>query len=98
MNFLEYDQLHERCELYKISAVKAILAITGNLFDLNIAVTYKCYIYRCGEDTLRYHIHLADGYNLEGDMNIEILDMYLSGNVVEAKLKYKEMHPEQKSG
>ena len=97
MNFLEYDQLHERCELYKINAVKGILNITGNSLDIEIAVMYKCYIYRCGEDTLRYHIHLADGYNLDGDMSISILDMYLSGDVVEAKLKYKEQNSEQKS-
>jgi hypothetical protein len=97
MNFLQYDELRERCELYKIRALMAILAITGNMYGDCVGVGYKSFLYRCGDDMLSYHIHLADGVNLDGELNISILDMYLSGKVVEAKLKYKELQDEKKS-
>ena len=82
--------MHERCEMYKAKAVKAILDITGNSFDADITVMSKCYLYQCGEDELSYHIRLSDGYNLEDRMKISILELYLEGNEELAKMKYKE--------
>lgn len=91
MTFPEYEELHERCELYKSKAVKAILAIIGNACDDVQAIPQQCYLYQCSDTELSYHIHLADGFNVEGKLRIDVLDLYLSGKKAEAKLKYKEI-------
>lgn len=88
MNFLEYNQLDERCVLYKARAIKAILAILGEPLD-NYFLS-DSYFYPCGEDEFRYHIHFYDGFNLEGTMRISVLDMYLNGYEDEAKSLHLE--------
>lgn len=88
MTFLEYDELHERCEMYKARAVKAIIDIKG----LNIEDPYlkNCYMYQAGEDELTYVID-EDGFEHEGRLPISILELYLEGNEELAKTKYKEL-------
>ena len=82
--------MHERCEMYKARALSAILELTGNGLDGDHIITWISFLNRCSDTDLAYHIRLADGCNLEGTMPIEIIDLYLSGNVAEAKTKYKE--------
>lgn len=91
MTFHEYDELHERCEMYKARALSAILVLTGNALEVGKIITWSSYLNRCSDTEFAYHIRLADGCNLEGTMSIEIIDLYLSGNVAEAKTKYKEL-------
>lgn len=88
MNFLEYNQLHERCVLYKARAIKAILAILGEPLDNYLPS--DSYFYQFGEDEFGYHIHFSDGFNLEGTMRISVLDMYLNGYEDEAKSLHLE--------
>lgn len=83
--------MHERCEMYKARALRAILVLTGNALEVDQIVSWSSYLNRCSDTDFAYHIRLANGCNLEGTMSIEIIDIYLSGNVVEAKTKYKEL-------
>lgn len=86
MTFHEYDEMHERCEMYKSRAVKAIIDIKS----LNIGEPYlkNCYMYQSGEDELTYVID-EDGFEHEGHLPISILELYLDGNEELAKTKYK---------
>ena len=86
MTFHEYEELHERCEMYKARAVKAIIDIKS----LNIEDPYlkNCYMYQSGEDVLTYVID-EDGFEHEGRLPISILELYLEGNEELAKTKYK---------
>ena len=88
MTFLEYDEMHERCEMYKARAVKAIIDIKA----LNIEDPYlkNCYMYQSSEDELAYVID-EDGFEHEGRLPISILELYLEGNEELAKTKYKEL-------
>lgn len=88
MNFIEYDEMHERYELYKASAVNAIIDIKG----LNIEDPYlrNCYMYQSGEDELTYMIE-ENGFHFGGRLPISILELYLDGNEEQAKTKYKEL-------
>ena len=87
MTFSEYDEVHERCEMYKASAVKAIIDIKS----MNIGEPYlkNCYMYQSGDDELTYVIDGGSGYL--GRIPISILDLYLRGNEELAKTKYKEL-------
>lgn len=87
MTFHEYDEMHERCEMYKASAIKAIIDIKS----LNIRDPYlkNCYMYQSGEDELTYVID-EDGFEHGGKLPISILELYLDGNEELAKTKYKE--------
>lgn len=78
--------MHERCEMYKSRAVKAIIDIKS----LNIGEPYlkNCYMYQSGEDELTYVID-EDGFEHEGHLPISILELYLDGNEELAKTKYK---------
>lgn len=84
MTFHEYDEMHERCEMYKASAVKAIIDIKS----LNIEEPYlkNSYMYQSGEDELTYVIDGDGGYI--GRIPISILDLYLRGDEELAKTKY----------
>lgn len=88
MKFHEYEELHERCEMYKARAVKAIIDIKG----LNIEEPYirNCYMYQAGEDELTYVIE-ENGFEYEGRLPISILELYLEGNEELAKMKFKEL-------
>lgn len=88
MTFSEYDEMHERCEMYKANAVKAIIDITG----LKIEYPYlrNCYMYQSGEDELIYVVD-KDGFGYRSHLPISILDLYLEGNEEQAKTKYKEL-------
>lgn len=79
--------MHERCEMYKSRAVEAIIDIK----DLNIEPYLKnCYMYQSSEEELTYVIE-EDGFEYEGRLPISILELYLNGNEIEAKTKYKEL-------
>jgi hypothetical protein len=80
--------MHERCEMYKSRAVKAIIDIK----DLNINEPYlkNCYMYQSGDDELYYVID-QDGFEYGGKLPISILELYLEGNEELAKTKYKEL-------
>jgi len=87
VTFHEYDEMHERCEMYKSRAVEAIIDIKS----LNIEPYLKnCYMYQSGDDELTYVID-EDGFEHEGRLPISILELYLDGNEKEAKTKYKEL-------
>lgn len=88
MKFLEYEELHERCEMYKARAVEAIIDIKC----LNIEEPYlrNCYMYQAGEDELTYVIE-ENGFEYEGRLPISILELYLEGNEELAKMKFKEL-------
>jgi len=88
VTFIEYDEMHERCEMYKANAVKAIIDIKS----LNIKDPYlkNSYMYQSGDDELTYVID-EDGFEHEGRLPISILELYLDGNEKEAKTKYKEL-------
>jgi hypothetical protein len=89
VTFHEYDEMHERCEMYKASAVNAIIDIKG----LNVEDPYlkNCYMYQSGDDELTYVI-VQDGFNYLGNLPISVLDLYLDGNEEQAKTKYKEIY------
>lgn len=78
--------MHERCEMYKSRAVKAIIDIKS----LNIGDPYlkNCYMYQSSEDELTYVIE-EDGFEYEGRLQISILELYLNGEEEQAKTKYK---------
>jgi hypothetical protein len=80
---------YERYELYKASAVNAIIDIKG----LNVEDPYleNCYMYQSGKDELTYMIE-ENGFEYGGKLPISILDLYLNGNEKLAKTKYKEIH------
>jgi hypothetical protein len=88
VTFHEYDEMHERCEMYKSKAVKAIIDIKS----LNIEDPYlkNSYMYQSGDDELTYVIE-EDGFEYGGKLQISILELYLDGNEKEAKTKYKEL-------
>jgi hypothetical protein len=87
VTFHEYDEMHERCEMYKSRAVEAIIDIKS----LNIEPYLKnCYMYQSGDDELTYVIE-EDGFEYGGKLPISILELYLDGNEKEAKMKYKEL-------
>ena len=85
MTFHEYDEMHERCEMYKSRAVEAIIDIKS----LNIGDPYlrNCYMYQSGDDELTYVIE-EDGFEHGGKLPISILELYLDGNEELAKTKY----------
>lgn len=87
MNFREYDEMHERCEMYKAIAVKAIIDIKS----LKIEGPYlkNSYMYQSGEDELTYVIDGGGRYL--GRIPISILDLYIKGNEELAKTKYNEL-------
>lgn len=78
--------MHERCEMYKSRAVKAIIDIKS----LNIGDPYlkNCYMYQSSEDELTYVIE-EDGFEYEGRLPVSILELYLNGEEELAKTKYK---------
>lgn len=80
--------MHERCEMYKSRAVKAIIDIKS----LNIGDPYlkNCYMYQSSEDELTYVIE-EDGFEYEGRLPVSILELYLNGEEEQAKTKYKEL-------
>lgn len=86
MTFHEYDEMHERCEMYKARAVEAIIYIKS----LNIGDPYlkNSYMYQSGDDELTYVIE-EDGFEYEGRLPISILELYLDGNEELAKTKYR---------
>lgn len=86
MTFLEYDEMNERCEMYKAKAVKAIIDIKS----LNIKDPYlkNSYMYQSSKDELIFVIE-EDGFEHEGRLPISILELYLEGNEELAKMKYK---------
>ena len=88
MTFHEYEEMHERCEMYKSRAVEAIIDIK----DMNIGEPYlkNCYMYQSGEDELTYVID-QDGFGYQGRLPISILELYLDGNEEQAKTKYNEL-------
>lgn len=88
MTFNEYDEMNERCEMYKSRAVEAIIDIKS----LNIEDPYfrNCYMYKSGEDELTYVID-EDGFEHGGKLPISILELYLNGEEEQAKTKYKEL-------
>ena len=81
--------MHERCEMYKARAVKAIIDIKA----LNIEDPYlkNSYMYQSGDNELTYVIE-EDGFEHGGKLPISILDLYLDGNEKLAKTKYKEIY------
>lgn len=86
MTFHEYDEMHERCEMYKSRVVEAIIDIKS----LNIGDPYlkNSYMYQSGNDELTYVID-EDGFEHGGKLPISILELYLDGNEELAKTKYK---------
>ena len=88
MTFHEYEEMHERCEMYKARAVEAIIDIKA----LNIKDPYlkHCYMYQVSENDLAYVID-HDGFEHGGRLPISILELYLDGNEELAKTKYKEI-------
>lgn len=87
MTFHEYDEMHERCEMYKSRAVKAIIDIKS--LNINEPYLKNCYMYQSSEDELTYVIE-EDGFEYEGRLQISILELYLNGEEELAKTKYKE--------
>ena len=88
MNFREYDVLHERCELYKANALEAIKDLKGYTFEI---YNLHSSLNQCSDTELSYSIEDADGYDYGGRIPIEVLDLYMEGNVELAKTKYKEI-------
>lgn len=88
MTFHEYDEMHERCEMYKASAVKAIIDIKS--LNINEPYLKNCYMYQSSEDELTYVIE-EDGFEYDGRLPISILELYLNGEEEQAKTKYKEL-------
>lgn len=88
MTFLEYDEMHERCEMYKARAILAIIDIKS----LKIEDPYikNSYMYQSGDDELTYVID-EDGFEYGGKLPISVLELYLDGNKKLAKTKYKEL-------
>lgn len=87
MTFHEYDEMHERCEMYKSRAVEAIIDIKSLYIEPYLK---NCYMYQSGEDELTYVIE-EDGFEHEGRLPISILELYLDGNEELAKTKYNEL-------
>lgn len=88
MNFIEYDVLHERCELYKSRALEAIKVLKGYTFEI---YNLHSSLNQCSDTELSYFIEDVDGYDYGGRIPIEVLDLYMEGNVELAKTKYKEI-------
>lgn len=88
MNFREYDVLHERCELYKSRALEAIKVLKGYTFEI---YNLHSSLNQCSDTELSYSIEDVDGYDYGGRIPIEVLDLYMEGNVELAKTKYKEI-------
>ena len=84
MNCSEYDELHERCELYKaraLEAIKDLKCYTFDIYNLHSSLT------RCSDTELSYSIEDADGYDYGGRIPIEALDLYMDGRVDEARAR-----------
>lgn len=86
MTFQEYDQMNERCILYRAKALEAIVDIAG--LDIDIFYAHS-YLTQCSEDTLSYNIESDEGFEFDGEMKISILELYLKGYIELAKQKYK---------
>jgi hypothetical protein len=88
VTFREYDELHERCELYKaraLEAIKDLKCYTFEIYNLHSSLN------QCSDTELSYSIEDEDGYEYGGRIPIEVLDLYMEGNVELAKTKYKEI-------
>ena len=86
MTFQEYDQMNERCIMYRAKALEGIVDIAG--LDIDIYYAHS-YLTRCSEDAIRYNIETADGFEFDGEIEISILELYLKGYIELAKQKYK---------
>lgn len=84
MNFREYDELHERCELYKARALEAIKDLKGYTFEI---YNLHSSLNQCSDTELSYSIEDVDGYDYGGRIPIEALDLYLDGRVDEARAR-----------
>lgn len=88
MTFDEYELAHERCEMYKASAIKAICAIVDPYIDSESVVPCNSYLYSIRDGVLVYHIQIG-GYNMEGTMMKSTLQLAIDGKVEEAKINYE---------
>lgn len=84
MTFLEYDELHERCEMYKARALEAIKDLKGYTFEI---YNLHSSLNQCSDTELSYSIEDVDGYDYGGRIPIEALDLYLDGKVDEARAR-----------
>lgn len=84
MNFREYDELHERCEMYKTRALEAIKYLKGYTFEI---YNLHSSLNQCSDTELSYSIEDADGYDYGGRIPIDALDLYLDGKVDEARAR-----------
>lgn len=84
MTFLEYDVLHERCEMYKARALEAIKDLKGYTFEI---YNLHSSLNQCSDTELSYSIEDVDGYDYGGRIPIEALDLYLDGKVDEARAR-----------
>ncbi len=88
MTFDEYEVMHERCEMYKISAIKAILQVVDQYSDPESVVTNNSYFYSIRDGVLSYHIQIA-GYNLEGEMMKSTFQDAMEGKIELARINYE---------
>ena len=88
MTFDEYEVMHNRCEMYKISAIKAILQVVDPYSDPESAVPSNTYFYSIRDGVLVYHIQLG-GYNLEGEMMKSTFQDAMEGKIEIARLHYE---------
>jgi hypothetical protein len=88
MTFDEYEVMHERCEMYKISAIKAILQVVYPYSNTEDAVPNNSYFYSIRDGVLSYHIQIA-GYNLEGEMMKSTFQDAMEGKIEIARLHYE---------
>ena len=84
MTFREYDELHERCEMYKTRALEAIKYLKGYTFEI---YNLHSSLNQCSDTELSYSIEDADGYDYGGRIPIDALDLYLDGKVDEARAR-----------
>ena len=88
MTFDEYEAMHERCELYKINAIRAICQVVEPYNDWDGALPSKSYFYSIRDGVLSYHIHI-NGYNMEGEMMKSTFQLAMEGKIEQARLEYK---------
>lgn len=84
MTFLDYDELHERCEMYKARALEAIKELKGYTFEI---YNLHSSLNQCSDTELSYSIEDVEGYDYGGRIPIEALDLYLDGKVDEARAR-----------
>ena len=88
MTFDEYEVMHERCEMYKRNAIKAILQVVSPTCDPEEAVSANTYFYSIRDGMLNYLITFQDGKKLAGTMYKSTFQLAMEGKIEEARVNY----------